>query len=116
MDTELDTKIRKTIENCEMLRHTFNTINALIAERDKTTGLAYVNAFTLAGAGKVVYDRWEQERRKLSREDLLRVNKSLLREDFFPEELPFPEELREKIGKEIRQSPWYKITWGTGPK
>ena len=113
---DLPAHVDKALKNCELLRHTFNTIQALIAERNRSSGLDYCNAHTLAAAGKIVYERWEEEKRKLNREDCLRGNKSLLRQDFYPEDLPYPEEIRNKILDEIKRCTWYKMIWGTGPK
>lgn len=109
-------KVKLTVQNCELLRHCFNTLQSVIAERNKQSGLDYCNSFTLSAAGKIIYERWEQEKRKLTREDLLSDNKTLLRQDFYPEDLPFPREIQDKVCQDIKRSTWYKIIWGTGPK
>ena len=107
----MEDKVKTTIQNCELLRHAFNTIQAVIAERNKNSAVAYCDAFTLAAAGRILYERWEQEKRKLPREDLMAANKTLLRQDFYPEELPFPKELEKKIRDEIHSSTWYRMVW-----
>lgn len=108
----MEDQVKTTIQNCELLRHCFNTLQAIIAERNKDSGVAYCDAYTLAASAKIVYERWEKEKRKLPREDLMKDNKTLLRQDFYPEDLPYPKELQEKICNEIHRSTWFKMVWG----
>ena len=114
--TELKAKVAVAVENSELLRHTFNTIQSLIAQRDRGSGLAYCDAHTLNAAAVIVRRRWEEEQRKLGRLDLLATNKSLARQGFFPEDLPYPHEIRDKVLDEIKRCVWYKMAWGSGPK
>ena len=109
---KLDPQTKLTVQNCELLRHCFNTLQAVIAERSKDSGADYCNATILAAAAKQIYERWEREKHTLRREDLRDGNKSLLRQDFYPEDLPFPREIQDKICAEIHQSTWYKMVWG----
>ena len=109
---QMEDKVKLTLQNCEMLRQAFNTIQSVIAERNKNSGVAFCDAHTLAAAGKILYERWEQEKRKLPREDLMAQNKTLLRQDFYPEDLPYPYEIQKKILEEIHQCTWYKMVWG----
>ena len=113
---KLREQVTVTLQNAELLRHTFNTLQSLVAERKNKTGFDYCEAYTLSAAAKIVYERWEREKRMLPRQDLLASNTTLLRQGFYPEDLPFPEELREQICNDATRCTWYKMIWGTGPK
>ena len=112
----MDEATKAIAQNCELLRTTLNTLNGIIAQRNKESGLEYCDATTLAAAAKIVYERWEQERRKLPREDLRVGGKLLVRQDLLSADLDFPREIQDKILAEIKQSQWYKMVWGNGPK
>jgi len=106
----MDDATKAIVQNCELLRTTFNTLNGIIAQRNKESGLEYCDSTTLSAAAKIVYDRWELEKRKLPREDLRVGGKLLVRQDLMPADLlEFPREIQDKILAEIKQCQWYKI-------
>jgi hypothetical protein len=97
-------------QNCEMLRATHNTLTAMINELNvEKNGLAHCNAFTLAAAQKTVYERWEQEKRKLAHIGQFPPSTAFASAS----EMPFPPDLRREIAEKATSSDYYKRIWGS---
>jgi hypothetical protein len=94
--------------NLELLRATFHTLNHMVKESvNERTGLSNCNAITLSVAQKLVYERWEKEKRLLG-------GTAPPSDVFAPAEPVFSELERLKMVAEIHNSPFYKAAWG-GP-
>jgi len=102
-------------KNAELLRLTFNTINGVIKEfQNKTwTGESHCDMFTLAAAAKIIYQRWEAEKRALRPEDLPSI-------DFCPPSPlptpPIPEGRSREVAEAIQKSVFFKTVWGNVSK
>ena len=104
-------QVEQAAQNCELLRLCFNTINAVINESrgKKLDGEEWCNVYTLSAAAKILYTRWEIEKRKLNPLPPPST-------DFHPPApLPTPElpdYLREVIARDVQKSAFYQACWG----
>jgi hypothetical protein len=94
--------------NLELLRATFHVLNHMVKESaSERSGLGNCNALTLSVAQKLVYERWEREKRNLG-EFSYPVS-----DVFAPAEPIFTEEQRLKMVQEIKETPFYRAAWGS---
>lgn len=101
--------ISKISNNLEFLRTTFNILQALInEEKKKNTGVSNCEAFTLAAASKIVYQRWEQEKGYLK---TLPHAPKLYCTEFAHTPFSISEDVKNDIAKEIGASTWFKTVW-----
>ena len=102
-------------QNCEALRHCFNILNAVMREYEgrKVSGAEHCDAFTLSAAARIIYTRWEVEKRKLG-------NTPPPSTDFHPPApLPLPslpDYLSSIIHHDIKNSAFYQAVWGNASK
>jgi len=104
-------KLEQAAQNCELLRLCFNTLNAVIRESHgkRLDGMEHCNVFTLVAATKIIYERWEQEKRKLNPLPPPST-------DFHPPaplpEPELPDYLRETIARDVKKSAFFQSVWG----
>ena len=103
---------RQAVEqNCELLRLCFNTLNAVIREYGATrrSGVEQCDMFTVSATTKIIYQRWEQEKRKLG----TLPPPCTAFDPPAPLPLPtIPDYLQDTIHKEIQQSAFFQTLWG----
>lgn len=110
MDPQL-IKREQAAQNCELLRLCFNTINGVIREHQgrKISGEEHCDYFTLSAAARIIYIRWEREKRKLAPLPPPST-------DFHPPApLPTPElpdYLRDVIARDVQKSKFFQAVWG----
>jgi len=103
-------KIKHHQQNAEALRVCFNILQQVMKEyQDKWSGRNHCDAFSLAVAAKIIYERWEVEKRALPPENLPSV-------DFCPPTPPplptIPPGRSSEVAQAITSSIYYKVFYG----
>ena len=98
--------LRKVHLNLNALANCFNVIQSVIKERQSTLDQnTYCDTFTLSLAGKMIYERWEKEKRLLQDITGQRPAPNQLAP---PTTLELPENLRTAVASTIKDSLFYK--------
>ena len=104
-------QLRGHQHNAEALRICFNVLNAIVKEiqAKKWSGESHCDVFTLAAAAKIIYQRWETEKRALGPENLPSTEFCPPTPIALPE---VPEGGSAEVAQAITSSIFYQLCWG----